>query len=141
MARKGKSNIEPAVMTLTLATPGSGPATSYIDLSQVASIANRRFYRQGINWAVGGFKFITLEPGVVQISKLPNTWTMANSWVKGFKAWQRQQDEVLEDGDQESVRARFNDFKIYADAEHAALTTAGNLLPFDSLGNAALPGS
>lgn len=139
-SNKRMSKIEPAVMTLTMATPGSGAATSYIDLSQVASIVNRRFYRQGINWAVAGFKFVTLQPGVVQISKLPNTWTMANSWVKGFKAWQRQQDEVLEDGDQESVRARFNDFKIYADATHAAATTSANLLPSDALGNLALPG-
>ena len=137
------SKIDPSVMTLTLVTPGEGASTSYIDLSQVASIVNRRFYRQGLNWAVGGFKFITLQPGVVQISKLPSTWTMANSWVKGFKAWQRQQDETLEDGDQESVRARFNDFKIYADSDHAAVTPGtfdGNLLPADALGNLAAPG-
>ena len=130
-------------MTLTLVTPGEGAATSFCDLSQIASIVNRRFYRQGLNWAVGGFKFITLQPGVVQISKLPNTWTMANAWVKGFKAWQRQQEEALEDGDQESVRARFNDFKVYADSTHAAIapgTFAGNLLPSDASGNIATPG-
>ena len=51
-----RSKIEPAVMTLTFATPGSGAARSYIDLSQVASLVNRRFYRQGIN-----FDFIDKE--------------------------------------------------------------------------------
>ena len=51
-----RNKIEPSVLTLTFATPGSGAARSYIDLSQVASLVNRRFYRQGINWAVAGFK-------------------------------------------------------------------------------------
>ena len=52
-------NMEPAVQTMTftnITAPGGGLSTSYIDLSQCASIINRRFYRQGLNWAVAGFK-------------------------------------------------------------------------------------
>ena len=133
------SKIEPSVQTLsfvmTTAEPGIN-ALDYIDLSQVASLVNRRFYRQGLNWAVAGFKF--LRPagyeGTVKVSKLPNTWVMSNAWEKGFRAWQRQQDEVLEDGEQESVRARFNDFKIYADGFHLTSGVAGNLLPISTVG-------
>ena len=74
-----KSKIEPAIQTLTFTTSAAsaGVTRDYIDLSQVASLINRRFYRQGINWAVAGFKF--LRPagfeGTVRISKLPNIWT------------------------------------------------------------------
>ena len=96
-------NIEPAVMTLSFSmplVPAGGLSNSFIDLSQVTSIVNRRFYRQGLNWAVSGFKFLTGAgaKGTVAIESLPNTWSMANSWEKVFRAWNRQQREALEDG-------------------------------------------
>lgn len=52
--------IQPSVQTLTFAysVTDSSSQNEYIDLSQVASLVNRRFYRQGINWAVSGFKFL-----------------------------------------------------------------------------------
>ena len=59
--KKRKNKIEPAVQTLSFqltSSPFEVSTTDYIDLSQVASLVNRRFYRQGINWAVGGFKFL-----------------------------------------------------------------------------------
>ena len=52
--RTSRSKIQPAVMTMTFASSESGASTEFIDLSQVASLMNRRFYRQGINWAVAG---------------------------------------------------------------------------------------
>ena len=123
-----RNKIQPAVQTLTFTVPAS-PAgvTSYIDLSQVASLVNRRFYRQGINWAVGGFKFVGGSTGVLQISKLPNTWTMSNAWEKGFRAWQRMNREAM--SETPSVRPRFLDFKIYADDTHHAAGFGANLLP------------
>ena len=138
MARKKlksrHTNIEPAVMTMSFslpAIPAGGLSTNFIDLSQVTSILNRRFYRQGLNWGVSGFKFFTGAgtQGTVAIESLPNTWSMANSWEKVFRAWNRQQREALEDGNQESVRARFNDFKIFADSDHLSAGFAGNLMP------------
>ncbi len=143
MARR-KSKIQPAVLTMTFASSESGASTEFIDLSQVASIMNRRFYRQGINWAVAGFKFSSLKGGTVNVSKLPNTWVMSNAWEKGFRAWQRQQRETLEDGTQESVKAKFNDFKIYADGDHLSSGVAGNLMPVSidvgAAASVALPG-
>ena len=138
-SRKG-SKIQPAAQTLYFAhNAPAGASTSYIDLSQVASLVNRRFYRQGINWAVAGFKFLTTSnfAGSIGVHKLPNTWVMSNAWEKGFRSWQRMNNKALEEA--ESVRPKFLDFKVYADAEHHTAGVAGNLLPI-SLGGVATPG-
>jgi hypothetical protein len=123
--------IEPAVQTMVFEVPLTGGGTIdqlTIDLSQCASLLNRRFYRQGINWAVSGFKFLTGEyTGLIAVEKLPDTWVMSNSWEKGFRVWQRMNNEALEES--ESVRPRFLDFKIYADSEHHAAGFGDNLLP------------
>ena len=132
--------IEPAVQTFLLATPvatgGGGPTTSFIDLSQIACLLNRRFYRQGLNWAVSGMKIYSSVAGQVTVSKLPETWIMSNSWEKGFRVWQRMNNEALEEA--ESVRPRFLDFKIYADSEHHLAGYGANLLPVNTLGGTAL---
>jgi len=129
-SRGGK--IQPAVQTLTFAfnAPGGGATTSnYIDLSQVASLMNRRFYRQGINWAVAGFKFMTASGfgGQIGVNKLPNTWVMSNSWEKSFRTWTKMNNEAL--AETQSARPKFLDFKIYADATHHQAGFAANLLP------------
>lgn len=129
------TKIEPAMQTLYFAyNAPAGNSSSYIDLSQVASLVNRRFYRQGINWAVAGFKFLTTSnfQGAIGIHKLPNTWTMSNSWEKGFRTWQRMNREAL--AETESVRPKFLDFKIYADADHHAAGYGANLLPLAQAG-------
>lgn len=113
----------------------AGGSTSYVDLSQVASLVNRRFYRQGINWAVAGFKILS-NPGTtgsVLLSKLPNTWVMSNSWEKSFRTWTKMNNEAL--AETQSVRPKFLDFKIYADADHHQLGFGANLLPSSVLGN------
>lgn len=143
MARKRSkgSKIQPAPMTLTFQyqVPGESVATNYIDLSQVASLVNRRFYRQGVNWAVAGFKFLTGNNGSHQIQKLPNTWVYSNAWEKGFRTWQEMNEKAL-DGT-ESVRGKFLDFKIYADGEHHQAGYGANLVPVDGAGNAYVTGS
>ncbi len=126
-----KRKIEPAVQTLqftTANTAANDTSQFYVDLSQVASLVNRRFYRQGLNWAVGGIKVLTSVDGSLTVSKLPNTWVMSNAWHKSFAAWQRMNNDALEES--ESVKPRFLDFKIYADARHHNLGYATNLLPY-----------
>jgi hypothetical protein len=118
--------IEPAIQTFSFSADPALGAYQYIDIMQVASLMNRRAYRQGQNVAIGGFTLLTTTPQNVLIEKLPNTWVVSASWEKSFRAWKRQQDEALEDGTQQSVRARFNDFKVYFDEAHAVV---GNLLP------------
>ena len=142
---KRMKKIEPAVQTLTfsfLAPSAAGAdvvTTKFLDLSQTACLVNRRFYRQGINWAVSGFKLATTpaQPGsgvqsLITVSKLPETWIMSNSWEKGFRVWQRMNNEAL--AETESIRPRFLDFKIYADSAHHSAGFGANLLPLNSGG-------
>jgi hypothetical protein len=125
-----RRKMEPAVKTLYFTTPTAtteAPTDSYIDLSQVASLVNRRFYRQGINWVVSGFKITSSVPGAIMVNKLPETWIMHNAWKKGFAVWNRMNQKALEES--ESVKPRFLDFKIYADSQHHTLGFGANLLP------------
>jgi len=132
---KRSNKIEPAVQTLTfgqLSSPVIRPANPntrhyYFDLSQLASLVNRRFYRQGINWAVAGFKVNSATQGTFTIQKLPNTWVMGNAWEKSMRTWMRMNMEAL--AENESVRPRFLDFKIYADDLHHENGFAINQLP------------
>ena len=134
--------IQPSVMTFYIPTApisAGSPVTQYLDLSQVASLMNRRFYRQGINWAVSGIKVLSQSGyvGSVAVSKLPNTWIMSNAWEKSFRTWQKMNQEAL--SETESVRPKFMDFKIYADEDHHAAGFAANLLPI-AQGGAYTPG-
>ncbi len=131
-----RKKMEPAPQTLffDLGTVAAGAQeTRYIDISQCASLVNRRFYRQGLQWPVAGFKFAYTMPagvppsGRISVSKLPQTWTMSNAWHKAFSAWQKMNREALEEA--ESVRPRFLDFKIYADETHHNLGFGANALP------------
>jgi hypothetical protein len=128
---RGMKKLQPAVQTLVYnySVPANTLQNNTIDLSQCASLLNRRFYRQGLNWAVSSIKVLSSgsQTGIIGISKLPETWVMSNSWEKGFRAWQKMNDEALEES--ESVRPRFLDFKIYADATHHTAGFGGNLLP------------
>ncbi len=127
--------IQPAVTTLTFdmdSAPAGSPAR-YIDLSQCASIVNRRFYRQGLEWAVAGFTWYTQSPGTMLVSKIPDTWIAVNAWEKGFHAWNDLNIRALEDA--ESVKAKFTDFKVFMDSEHHTVGSSVNLIPRYSAGN------
>ncbi len=137
---KKRNKIQPAVQTLSFSLPIGLPETiqrSYIDLSQVASIVNRRFYRQGLNWAVAGFKIAGSTPATVSIAKLPNTWVTSNAWEKAFRMWNKQQMEAVDDAGAESTVAKFRDFKVFMEKNHVNdFIAAGedlnntNLLPY-----------
>ncbi len=129
-ASHGKKKIEPAVQILlfgTNAIPAGTAERFYIDLSQCASLMNRRFYRQGINWAVADIKIFSNATGTVFVNKLPTTWVMSNAWEKGFRAWQKMNNEAISES--ESVKPKFLDFKIYANANHHNDGFGANLLP------------
>ncbi len=121
--------LQPAVQTIyfTKTLSANAQETMYLDLSQIASIMNRRFYRQGINWAVAGFKMLTDSSSGITISKLPNTWVTSNAWEKAFRAWNKQQMEAIEDAGAESAIARFRDFKVFADTDHVDKYIANGL--------------
>ena len=123
--------IQPAVKTLQFTVPDG---SSYIDLSQCASLVNRRFYRQGLNWAVAGFTFFTAADasGSIGVSKIPDTWVASNAWEKSFRTWTKMNNQALEET--ESVKPKFLDFKVFMDAGHHTAGVAANLIPVDTLG-------
>ncbi len=130
------SKIQPAVQTMTFvfSVEGAGKERRFIDLSQCASLLNRRFYRQGINWAVSGIKLLSTAgvTGQISIAKLPNTWVMSNAWEKTFRAWQRMIKNATDEAGNTSIKGKFLDFKIFADSDHHAAGFAANLLPHSS---------
>lgn len=127
MARR-TNKIEPAVMTMNFNI--GDRQLSYLSLSKAASVLNRRFYRAGLNWAVAGFRFAYEGTGLnIQVRTLPNTWVISGAYEKAFRKWKRQQDEALEQSDSEEVKARFNDFKVFADALHHGQGPANDLVP------------
>lgn len=108
-------------MSLDFGIAGDGELqNSYIDLSQCLSLVNRRFYRQGLEYAVAGFKIFSAAgvTGQVVISKLPDTWMCDNAYTKAYSAWKRQQDDTIEDAGAESAIARWRDFKVFMDIGH-----------------------
>ena len=89
--------------------------TSYLDLSLSASIANRRFYRQGLEWAVAGFTIFSnpTVSGGMDFTKIPETWVASNAWHKSFALWREMNDQVLDK--EPSIGGKYADFKVYAD--------------------------
>jgi len=130
---RGRNKIQPAVQRIGFALSSEVVnGTHYADLSQIACLVNRRFYRQGINWAVAGFTDISGgndgSGAIVNVSKLPNTWVMSNAWEKSFRAWTKMNNEAMQEA--QSVRPKFLDFKVYADAQHHQLGYVNNLMPW-----------
>jgi hypothetical protein len=125
---KKARSLQPAVMKLNFVLPLN--ASNYVvDLSECVSRLNRRFMRQGLNWAVGNVKLTTLPASVEAtgatsyVNTIPHTWSVANAWMKAFSAWKLQQDQAIAASGSESSVARFRDFKIslednIADAGH-----------------------
>ncbi|AXH78585.1 MAG: hypothetical protein [Circular genetic element sp.] len=139
-----RSKIQPSVLKMFVLVPtwdGISDESSrhFLDTSQCASIVNRRFYRQGLNWALAGIKahtpgwngsgpaYYTRPNGELTLSKLPNTWIMSNSWQKSMRTWSKMNREALMEAP--SVRPRFLDFKIYANDTHHVKGFGANLLP------------
>ncbi len=136
----------PLTMTFDLGILDPSPSaeinttrTIFIDLSQCASLVSRKFFRQGLVWATSGMKLTTVATDVsgnpvvanpagrLIVRKLPRTWTMSNAWHKGFAAWQKLNNESLQEA--ESVKAKFTDFKIFMDETHHNSGVGLNYLP------------
>jgi len=126
--------LAPAVMKLHFVVPvtGTGSSTSYISISNAVSRLNRRFYRQGLNWAIANVKVSQLQGtaaasgSTCYVNTIPHTWTTANAWMKSFSLWKKQQDDALMASDSMETAARFRDFKIRMEFSHDLAT---NLSP------------
>ena len=96
--RKSTPKLQPAVTRLWFhIDPNS--ERNYVDLSLAASAANRRFYRQGLRWAVAGMSLHTADgtTGTFDVSKVPDTWVAQNAHEKSKALWMKSQDQVLDD--------------------------------------------
>jgi len=119
--------MDPAVMRMSFDMVGD---VHYLDLSQCASILNRRFYKQGIQWAVARITFVdTLgtADGTINVQKIPTTWVAGNAWKKGQAVWDQMNEHAMEFA--EGVKPRYYDYKIHMDTTHVAGGFASNLLP------------
>jgi len=131
MARRSYKNktrtLQPAVMKLNFAVP-HGTQTSYLSISHCVSRLNRRFYRQGLNWAIANVKITQLPASAVgsgstcYVNSLPHTWSTANAWMKSFSLWKRQQDEAMALTSSQETVARYRDFKISMEDGHTVGT-------------------
>ena len=124
--------LQPAVQTLHYRLQGDQDF-GYIDLAEGLSIVNRRFYRQGMQYAIGGIQIFNGSSvnGRILVEKLPTTWPLSNAWHKAFAFWLKQQNEAIADSGSESAVAKFRDFKVFADKFHMIAHNGGtsNLLP------------
>jgi len=101
--------------------------SQYVDLAQCLSLVNRRFYRQGMNYAVENIKFYANKGGNINCFKVPTTWVADNATSRAYFAWTQQRQEVLDE--QPSMKSRWSDFKVFLDEDHVALGFGANLLP------------
>lgn len=97
----------------------------YLDCAQLLSMTNRRgVYRQGMQYVVENIELFGKNSTVgleLNIATLPNTWVVANSWVKGYSEWKDQQDKALLESGQMDTRARHRDFKIFMEEHHSGV--------------------
>lgn len=114
--------LQPAAMQINFQTTAQN---NYISLSQAASIVNRRFYREGLQWAVGGmtvtFSNLGSANSILSVETIPTTWVASNAWEKAFRFWLKQQNETIAESGSESAVAKFRDFKVFMDTDHADL--------------------
>lgn len=128
MARRKHKKTETAELDLWIPIKTDvGTESKYLDIGQCLSLANRKFYRQGMQYAVADVELVTAGAAMCQISRLPHSWVMANAWEKAFRLWQESQDQVLDT--EPSIKSRYNDFKIFLEYEHYSDGVGDNLLP------------
>lgn len=115
-SKRAVSKIEPAVTTLNYEIQVSPTGTpNFIDLAADLSNLNRRLYRQGMQYAVGGLTFTEDLPQItrgldISVFTAGNTWITHNAWKKGQALWMEMQNEVLESNP--SVAGKWRDFKV-----------------------------
>ncbi len=122
----------------TASNPVVGSTTEFIDLAQSLSQSSRRFYRQGYCYRVVGVEIVSAAnagTGFVTVSTVPTTWVASGAWQKSFAAFNKMNDQVLEN--EPSIKPRFHDFKHYLDEDHVLKQSApgesdGNLLPLEA---------
>lgn len=117
--------IDVAERTLMYSVPNG---VSHIDLAKDLSALNRRFYRQGYNYVVESVQIATpiglkiSDIYTMTLSTAASTYMTHNAWKKGFKTWQRMQNEYA-DGSGARLKGKWADFKVLLDDSGASFLT------------------
>jgi hypothetical protein len=124
---KKMNKVQPAVTRLWFHIADNNNF-NYIDMSLAASAVNRRFYRQGLNWAVASMTLHTNRDasGSFTVQKVPDTWVAQNAHTKAKRLWMKSQDQVLDNDP--TVKGRYRDFKVYLDE----FMTTSTIQPFST---------
>jgi hypothetical protein len=112
--------MQPAPQTLhyDLTITGSDTHYYYFDFFRDLSVASRRFLRQGSVLPLQGLRFVADKTCTVKVAALPYTWVTAEAWEASFRAWQKLNRRAMAD-DEDSEAARYLDFKVFFDSQHA----------------------
>lgn len=119
------SKVQPAQRTLSFLVP---PGESYIDLAEALSSVNRRFYRQGMQYAVTGIDFrFNGKPGSADFISVfaktaGSTWVVHNAWKKAQATWIAQQRDSRKAAGA-FIKPAYEDFKVYLDDAHRTGTS------------------
>ncbi len=130
------ARIQPSVLSIVV---DLAKGINYVDCAQLQSAINRRLYRQGKMQflASAELEVVTSRPSQtvddevetggydVNLVTIPDTWVTRNAWYKAFRLWKQMIKPVLEDAP--SSKPKWEDFKVYFDATHAAAGTDANL--------------
>lgn len=137
MAGRKRGTLETAEKDLWFTFTSAG--TYYIDIAQCLSLVNRRFYRQGMQYALADMEMNA--DGVVTnlVYRLPETWVVASAWEKIMRHWLAQQDDAMDNAGLESTVARYRDFKVSLDLDHGSAGFGVNAVPDGVRNLAALP--
>ena len=80
----------------------------WLDSAWILSQMNRKQYRQGYQYGIQNVEVSTISSASqavdVDISRLSHNWVTANSWVKGFRHWLKQQEDALDDAGGQSTQ-------------------------------------
>lgn len=101
-------------------TPEGDEDNHYIDIGKMLSQANRRLYRQGMNYHIANIVFDDSDGDAdIDVCTLPNTWTTQAAWHLGFKHWLAQQRAALESVEygEEMDLGKWSDFKVALDQQ------------------------
>lgn len=103
---------------LDIGSDGTATKYFYFDFFRDLSVASRRFLRQGSVLPLNGLRFTADQTCTISVQALPFTWVTAESWEASFRAWQKLNRRAMAD-DENSEKARYLDFKVYYDSQHA----------------------
>lgn len=112
---------------------GTEGAIRYIDIAKCMSMVNRKLMRQQGVWHVLAARaYAQNKPGgaspaigcafQVAIRGAPRSWVTRNSLVKMFEFWKDQQAKAYSALGTDSVKPKWQDFKVYLSEDHIAGT-------------------